>query len=698
MHNDFHIALLLFAWISTGLTTFAALDAATRLPGGSTVAKRRNWRIASATILGIGLWSGLWLAQVGLHRHVSTSLPAPMIVTLVTALVASLAAFSMVLSDASLTSINTAQPQHQRSIALGAMALGIGLMVVELYLARPWVHDDALPLRRTMLGWGGGTLVLGAGACLAMFMAFHLPQARRRAAVGLRARAAAVLATSAVLSLVTWPSVVASPADDATMLHMVPIIMLSAGGVLLALGLHAVLIVLETRVDSTQAHLAASLARVTSQAPMPQHHDALTGLPNRLQLCQALDSAILSSTRRGRPFALFYLDLDSFGHINEQHSRAIGDRVLQIIAERLRQTVRGEDVVARVGGDEFGILVEGLALPEAAATIGDKLLFRLRESVEVNGRRLRATASIGVAVHPHNGTTADALMEHADAAMFECKQSTGNAYRFFEPRLNTTAHRVLQLQRALAHAALNGQLSLHYQPKFDARTQTMAGAEALLRWNHPELGPVSPAEFIPLAERTGAIVELGDWVVEEVCRQIMHWDAAGLPAQRIAVNLSPRQFQQPDLVQRLSQILHRYQVAAHRLMFEITETAAMRDAGQSIAAIRQIQSLGFEVAIDDFGTGYSSLSYLQRFRAQQIKIDRAFVAALDDNPHEAAAIIRAICAMAHSLDMTVVAEGVETAAQMQALVNLQCDQVQGYHLARPLPAKDFQALMEMQYA
>jgi EAL domain-containing protein (putative c-di-GMP-specific phosphodiesterase class I) len=216
----------------------------------------------------------------------------------------------------------------------------------------------------------------------------------------------------------------------------------------------------------------------------------------------------------------------------------------------------------------------------------------------------------------------------------------------------------------------------------------------LLRWNHPELGPVSPAEFIPLAERTGTIVELGDWVVEEVCRQIMHWDAAGMPPLKIAVNLSPRQFQQPDLVQRLSQILHRYQVAADRLMFEITETAAMRDAGQSIAAIRQLQSLGFEVAIDDFGTGYSSLSYLQRFRAQQIKIDRAFVCALDDNPPEASAIIRAICAMAHSLDMTVVAEGVETAAQMQSLINLHCDQIQGYLLARPLPASEFQRLIE----
>ncbi|MBL4777100.1 EAL domain-containing protein, partial [Ralstonia sp.] len=424
----------------------------------------------------------------------------------------------------------------------------------------------------------------------------------------------------------------------------------------------------------------------------------LTGLPNRLHLREALEAAILSSTRRGRPFALFYLDLDNFGQINDQYGRNAGDRVLQIIAERLRQAIRGEDTVARLGGDEFGILVEGLALPESAATIGDKLLFRLRESVEVEGRRLRATASIGVVVHPHNGATADTLLEHADTAMFDCKQSTGNAYRFFEPRLNTTAHRVLQIQRALSHAALNGQLSVYYQPKYDARTQAMAGAEALLRWNHPELGPVSPAEFIPLAERTGTIVELGDWVVEEVCRQIMHWDAIGMAPQRIAVNLSPRQFQQPDLVQRLSQILHRYQVAAHRLMFEITETAAMRDASQSIAVIRQIQSLGFEVAIDDFGTGYSSLSYLQRFRAQQIKIDRAFVSALDDNPPEAAAIIRAICAMAHSLDMTVVAEGVETEAQMQALVNLQCDQVQGYLLARPMPAKDFQGLLGVEYA
>jgi len=695
MHNDFHIALLLFAWVSTGLTTFAALDAATRLPGGSTIAKRRNWRIACAAILGIGLWSGLWLAQVGLHRQVGVSLGAPLLGSLMTALAASVATFAVVLPDA--TFGTPSQPLQRRGIAIGATALGIGLLVLELQLARPWAHDATLTLQRTLLSYGGGTLVLAAGACLAMSMAFYAPPAQRREAVGLRARAAAVLATSAVFSLMIWPSITTWSADEPTA-HVVPTIMLSAGGVLLALGLHAVLIMLETRVDSTQAHLAASLARVASQPQVPQHHDALTGLPNRLQLRQALDSAIVSATRRGRPFALFYLDLDNFAQINEQHGHNAGDRVLQIIAERLRQTVRGEDTVARLGGDEFGILVEGLALPEAAATIGDKLLFRLRESVEIDGRRVRATASIGVVIHPHNGATADALLEHADAAMFDCKQSAGNAYRFFEPRLNTTAHRVLQIQRSLSHAALNGQLSVYYQPKFDARTRAMIGAEALLRWNHPELGPVSPAEFIPLAERTGTIVELGDWVVEEVCRQIMHWDAAGMAPQRIAVNLSPRQFQQPDLVQRLSQILHRYHVSAHRLMFEITETAAMRDASQSIAAIRQIQSLGFEVAIDDFGTGYSSLNYLQRFRAQQIKIDRAFVSALDDNPPEAAAIIRAICAMAHSLEMTVVAEGVETEAQMQALIHLHCDQVQGYLLARPLPAQAFQDWMNLQAA
>ena len=695
MHNDFHIALLLFAWVSTGLTTFAALDAATRLPGGSTIAKRRNWRIACAAILGIGLWSGLWLAQVGLHRQVGASLGAPLLGSLMTALAASVAMFCVVLPDSAFSTPSQTLPR--RGIAVGAAALGIGLMVLELQLARPWSHDAALTLQCVLLNYGGGTLVLAAGSGLAMSMAFHAPPAQRREAVGLRARAAAVLATSAVFSLMIWPSMTAWSADEPAA-HVVPTIMLSAGGVLLALGLHAVLIMLETRVDSTQAHLAASLARVASQPQVPQHHDALTGLPNRLQLRQALDSAILSATRRGRPFALFYLDLDNFAQINEQHGRNAGDRVLQIIAERLRQTVRGEDTVARLGGDEFGILVEGLALPEAAATIGDKLLFRLRESVEVDGRRVRATASIGVVIHPHNGTTADTLLEHADAAMFDCKQSTGNAYRFFEPRLNTTAHRVLQIQRSLSHAALNGQLSVYYQPKFDTRTRAMIGAEALLRWNHPELGPVSPAEFIPLAERTGTIVELGDWVVEEVCRQIMHWDAAGMAPQRIAVNLSPRQFQQPDLVQRLSQILHRYHVSAHRLMFEITETTAMRDASQSIATIRQIQSLGFEVAIDDFGTGYSSLSYLQRFRAQQIKIDRAFVSALDDNPSEAAAIIRAICAMAHSLEMTVVAEGVETEAQMQALLNLHCDQVQGYLLARPLPAQSFQDWMNLQAA
>lgn len=690
MHNNFHIALLLFAWTSVGLTTFAALDAATRLPGGASIAKRRVWRLACGVILGAGLWSGLWLAEAGLHRLPAASATGPLTASLAVMLAASLIVFVAVLPRASFAA--AARPLGRRRIALAAAALGMGLVAVELMLTRPWLYAPR-SLLQTVTSCGGGTLILLAGASLAICMAFWPPASQRRAAVGVRARAAGVLATSAALSLIVWPCAGAQGADD-TLLHAIPIIVLSAGGILLALGLHAALMMFEARIDSAQAHLAASLERVTRQSATPEPHDTLTGLPTRLQLQQALDSAILSSSRRGRPFALFYLDLDGLGRINEQHGRATGDRVLEIIAERLRQTMRDEDTVARLGSDEFGLLVEGLPLPEAAAPIGDKLLFRLREAVEVDGRRLRVAASIGVAIHPYNGATADALLAHADAAMFECKQAGGNAYRFYEPRLNTTAHRVLQIQRALSHAALNGQLFLYYQPKFDAHTQSMTGAEALLRWNHPELGPVSPAEFLPLAERTGTIVELGDWVIEEVCRQIMHWDAAGMVPLKIAINLSPRQFLQPDLVQRLSQILYRYQVAPDRLMFEITETAAMRDAGQSIAAIRQIQSLGFEVAIDDFGTGYSSLSYLQRFRAQQIKIDRAFIGALDDSPSDAYAIIRAICAMAHSLDMTVVAEGVETGTQMQALVNLRCDQVQGYLLGRPLPARDFQTLID----
>ncbi len=690
MHNNFHIALLLFAWTSVGLTTFAALDAATRLPGGASIAKRRVWRLACGVILGAGLWSGLWLAEAGLHRLPAASATGPLTASLAVMLAASLIVFVAVLPRASFAA--AARPLGRRRIALAAAALGMGLVAVELMLTRPWLYAPR-SLLQTVTSCGGGTLILLAGASLAICMAFWPPASQRRAAVGVRARAAGVLATSAALSLIVWPCAGAQGADD-TLLHAIPIIVLSAGGILLALGLHAALMMFEARIDSAQAHLAASLERVTRQSATPEPHDTLTGLPTRLQLQQALDSAILSSSRRGRPFALFYLDLDGLGRINEQYGRATGDRVLEIIAERLRQTMRDEDTVARLGSDEFGLLVEGLPLPEAAAPIGDKLLFRLREAVEVDGRRLRVAASIGVAIHPYNGATADALLAHADAAMFECKQAGGNAYRFYEPRLNTTAHRVLQIQRALSHAALNGQLFLYYQPKFDAHTQSMTGAEALLRWNHPELGPVSPAEFLPLAERTGTIVELGDWVIEEVCRQIMHWDAAGMAPLKIAINLSPRQFLQPDLVQRLSQILYRYQVAPDRLMFEITETAAMRDAGQSIAAIRQIQSLGFEVAIDDFGTGYSSLSYLQRFRAQQIKIDRAFIGALDDSPSDAYAIIRAICAMAHSLDMTVVAEGVETGTQMQALVNLRCDQVQGYLLGRPLPARDFQTLID----
>jgi EAL domain-containing protein (putative c-di-GMP-specific phosphodiesterase class I) len=306
--------------------------------------------------------------------------------------------------------------------------------------------------------------------------------------------------------------------------------------------------------------------------------------------------------------------------------------------------------------------------------------------------------SIGIALFPQDGDTVDALLKHADAAMYEAKRGGRSTWRFFEAAMNEAATRTLQIQRALHEALGAGYFSLHFQPKFRGDNGELAGAEALLRLNHPEIGNLPPLEFIPVAERSGQIVQIGYWVAREACRQMRRWQASGLPAIKVAINLSPRQLAQPDLVATMLDIVRSEQVACDRIMFEITETVAMRDAPRTIEMIGAFHASGFEIAIDDFGTGYSSLAYLQRFRVKQLKIDRFFTNGLDAHGTEGSAIVSAIIALAHSLEMDVVAEGVETASQLDKLKGLLCDEMQGFLLGRPLTAEAFGALLHARKA
>ncbi|SAL69397.1 response regulator receiver modulated diguanylate cyclase/phosphodiesterase [Caballeronia terrestris] len=390
---------------------------------------------------------------------------------------------------------------------------------------------------------------------------------------------------------------------------------------------------------------------------------------------------------------MLFIDLDGFKAINDSLGHGVGDDLLQVCAERLRQDLRHTDMVARLGGDEFVIVAENLADASSAVAIANGVLQRLAQEIVVNGLPLRVSASIGIAFYPCDGGNADELLHSADAAMYAAKQSGRNTFREFEPQMNHTALKSLILQRDLHRALSDDELSVSFQPKFGVASQSVTGVEALVRWRHPELGDIPPLEFIPIAERSGLIISIGDWVLREVCRNIALWDAQGLPAISVAVNLSPIQFNVPDLVDRIDALIEEAGVDPCRLMFEITETTAMQNIENTSRTIEALQGRGYTVAVDDFGTGYSSLGYLQRFRFDQIKIDGSFMRDLDASGHRGNALLAAVVTLARALQIEVVAEGVETESQFQTLSELACDQMQGFLLSRPLPAGEVVAFL-----
>lgn len=457
-----------------------------------------------------------------------------------------------------------------------------------------------------------------------------------------------------------------------------------------------VLSLIDKHTQERTGQLSESLEDVSRRLKLMSTRDTLTDLANRKSFNDRLELATDAARASGDPFMLLYMDLDGFKTINDSLGHSLGDEVLKSFALRLLKCVRRDDVVARLGGDEFVVLLERLSRIEDAASIAETIVANMQQEVNVGGSPLRVTASIGIAVYPQDGDSAEALLKNADAAMYEAKQAGRNTYRFFEPRMSEAAARILGIQRGLTEALRSQHLSLHFQPLFDGADQRMVGAEALIRWQHPQLGNIPPSDFIPVAERSGQIIQLGNWVIREVCRHIRQWDSLGLPQFRIAINLSPQQLRQPNFVENVIAMLRESAVEPERIIFEVTETVAMQDAVRTTEIVRQFHVLGFQISIDDFGTGYSSLSYLQRFRVKQLKIDRFFTAGLDSHGEEGYAIVAAIIALAHALEMEVVAEGVESLTQLEKLKSLACDRVQGYLLARPMPAAEFERLLHGQ--
>ncbi|WP_165912716.1 sensor domain-containing protein [Effusibacillus lacus] len=423
------------------------------------------------------------------------------------------------------------------------------------------------------------------------------------------------------------------------------------------------------------------------------YHDILTDLPNRRFFQEQLRVGLQHAKAQGEKLAVVFLDLDRFKVINDTYGHGAGDRLLQIIADRLQDCRGDNEVVARMGGDEFTLLIPGIKEAEDALGTVQRVFRALKEPIFINGLEVHITTSIGIAVYPNDGEDAETLMKHADSAMYRAKEQGKNNYQFFAPVLSSDWVQWLTLENDLRKALERKEFKIYYQPQISIRTGRVIGLEALIRWHHPEKGLISPAQFIPLAEETGLIVPIGEWVLWEACRQNREWQDAGYAKMRIAVNTSARQFQQGNLAQTVQNVLRETGLDPRWLELELTESAAMHQAENVIDILQQIKKLGVSISIDDFGTGYSSLNYLKRFPVDFLKIDQTFVHDINQDSDDAV-IVNAMIAVAHSLNLKVVAEGVETQEQLDFLKQRRCDVVQGYFFSKPVPGEEIESMLK----
>jgi len=422
------------------------------------------------------------------------------------------------------------------------------------------------------------------------------------------------------------------------------------------------------------------------------HFDALTGLPNRTLFYRNLAAMLSRAEARGWCVALLCIDLDHFKNVNDTRGHALGDELLCQVSSRLQQCVRIRDTLARLGGDEFGVILAARDGEQRAHLVANRIRETLCAPFALTDHEVAVTASIGIALFPDDASDADTLIQFADTAMYQAKGAGRNTSRFFKARMNTDALARLDIETALRKAVENEEFVLHFQPKIDVRSERVCGLEALLRWQRPGFGLVPPGEFIGVLEDTGLILPVGRWVIGAACRQIAAWLASSVGPVAVSVNVAGRQFIEGDVERDVTHALQEHHIASNLLELEMTESSLMRDAERTVNTLQNLRNLGVGVAIDDFGTGYSSLAYLRRFPLDKLKIDMAFIRGITTNADDAA-IALAIIRMAHTLKLEVIAEGVETAAQLAWLRSHDCDQVQGYFFSRPLPAADIDKML-----
>jgi len=654
------------------------------------------WLGGGSLALGTGIWSQHFIGLQALSLPIELGYAfAPTLLSWLTAVAVS-AFFLRLTASAQLTA---------QRLTLCALTMAGGLSAMHFLGMSALVVQPAIVWNAPLVG---ASLAIGVLASVATLRIFRLMSGQSgRALLRYRLTATAVLALGfggmhycAMAAASFSPDAVCASVGGLGGNGLAAIVFIAS---LLVLGLTLTTSILDARTQRKTAAMVCALRDMNTQLQRANEElqqlsvlDPLTHLPNRTLFEDRLMHAVKRSRRdeqriaahQQEKLAVLFIDLDGFKAINESLGHSAGDEILKEAAQRLRRTARDNDTVARVSADEFLVLMEDVPGVAVCASLAQRLLNALAQPFQVAGRELQISGSLGIAVYPDHGHH-ERLIANADAAKNAAKRAGGNGYALFESHMNAGALEQLSLQSDLRHALERRELQLVYQPKLDATGGQLCGAEALLRWRHPERGMVSPGIFIPVAERFGLINTLGDWIIDEACRQARAWAEAGLHV-RVAVNLSAQQLRLGDLVGRVRSTLQRHRVDASQLLCEITESVAMEDIRATQITLENLEKIGVFLSIDDFGTGYSSLSYLRQLPVRELKIDRSFVNDLESSS-DACAVVDAVVRLAHALGLRVVAEGVETASQQSILRHLSCDELQGYLFAHPMNANEFLA-------
>ncbi|PWB33933.1 histidine kinase [Pseudomonas sp. SDI] len=676
-------SLVLISLCVAILASYTALD----LTGRIATAKGRAvplWMAGGALAMGVGIWSMHFIGMLAFSLPIQ--LGYDLTLTALSLLIAVLSSgFALWL---------VSQPSlPRRLLILGAFIMGAGISCMHYVGMAAMQMQPGIDYDPWLFGL---SLAIAVGASMAaLWIAFRL---RRHTPYVRQIRGGAAVIMGLAIVGMHYTGMAAANFPDGSFCGALTT-GLSGNGLdylvlittIAVLAVALLTSVLDARLEARTAELAQSLTRANQELTQLALHDPLTGLPNRMLLADRIEQAISKVGEQGGYFALMFIDLDGFKPVNDAFGHHMGDQLLKEVALRLRGHLHSQDTLARIGGDEFVLLVE-LQEPDDALGVAAKQVNLVSRAFRVAEQNLQISASIGIVLYPGNGADQLELLRNADAAMYHAKSAGKNGYSFFDASMNSNARLQLQLLQDLRAALEHEQFCLYYQPKFDAVGRHPIGAEALLRWEHPSMGLLLPDRFIVLAEKTGLIIPIGEWVLDEACRQMRVWIDQGHRDWRIAVNLSALQFCHVGLVDSVAAALARHRLPANSLTLEITETTAMSDADASLEVLQRLSEMGVDLSIDDFGTGYSSLMYLKRLPANELKIDRGFVRDLEQDSDDAA-IVSAIVALGQALGLRIVAEGVETDRQQDFLTRLGCDSLQGYLLGQPMPAERFIAAL-----